>query len=214
MRRIYVLCLATLLSACAAPSAPDISGSWKPLNGYTQSVREIPLNHPFYFQALPIDVTVKSMLARWAKESNTNLVYEHPSDFTLHTNVSQIQQSSLDEALRQVNVIYEPFHLTVQNVSGRGIIVSYLNTGINDVRPVSQIIADNPKPRDHAADKPVNIPSPVATPAPLESAIFTSQATLPNEPATPEIFSVATPAEATPAAINPDPLAPFSLKNP
>ena len=167
MRNINLLLSCLILSACAAPPAPGISGGWQPLNGYTDSVREIPLVRPYYFQALPIDVTVKGLLERWSKEANLPLVYEHPSDFTLQTNVARIQEPNIEDAVRALNKIYEAQHLTVQAVSGRGLVVSYLFHDEPDptIAPIKETVPIIDTPRIHTVDNPVNI-DPYSGPGP------------------------------------------------
>lgn len=46
------------------------------------------------------------MLVRWAKDSNMVLSYLHPLDFTLHTPVTHVHTSDLQEAVSLLTKIY------------------------------------------------------------------------------------------------------------
>lgn len=96
-----------LVSGCdSTPPAKNFSGSWTPINSFPSETREIPLVVQRTYQASTIDITLKNMLDRWAKESGVVLQYEHPSDFVLHSPVSKIQSPTLSGALIEVNSLF------------------------------------------------------------------------------------------------------------
>ncbi len=68
---------------CASRPAPDFKGRWKPVNHCAEATMAIPLHQSYLFQPSPMDGTLKHMLERWAQDSNRQLTYLHPSDFTL-----------------------------------------------------------------------------------------------------------------------------------
>lgn len=103
----------SMLAGCAARPAPDFRGRWQPVNRYSETTQEIPLHQAYVFHPAPMDRTLKTMLARWMRDSKMLLVYEHPSDFTLHAPVTQIRTSDLSDALGQLNAIYAPQHVSI-----------------------------------------------------------------------------------------------------
>lgn len=111
-----------LLAACATRPAPGISGRWKAVNYYAATPQEIPLYQAYLFRPSPLDGTLKAMLARWARDSNMTLSYQHTSDFTLSAPVAQIRTSHLAEAAATLSSIYTPQHLVI-GVDGDNIVV-------------------------------------------------------------------------------------------
>lgn len=123
-----------LLTACGTTPPPDYPSSWKPLNVYNSNVQEIPLVRPYQFYALPIDTTLKSLLERWASDSNVRLDYRHASDFSLSPEVRNIQESQLNDAVSKLDAVYAVYGVSVQMSGDRQIIV----TAIPPVQPESK----------------------------------------------------------------------------
>ena len=98
--------LGILLSACGTTPAPDYRGKWRPINNYSETPIEIPLSSTYIFQASPMDGTLKTMLARWAKDSGMQLDYRFGSDFTLFGPVSQIDTTNIQDAAAQLSAAY------------------------------------------------------------------------------------------------------------
>ena len=104
---LWLLLAALVCAGCAS--------RWKPVNHFTEATREIPLQQAYVFQAMPLDRTLKAMLGRWATDTGMVLVYQHPSDFTLHKPVAEIRTTRLADALRQLEAAYgERLLLTVE----------------------------------------------------------------------------------------------------
>lgn len=101
-----VLLAIAALAACATPPAKNFSGSWKPVNHFQSTPTEIPLNPAYVFYASPMDETLKTMLARWAKDSGRELSYQLPFDVTLYQPVANIRTTDIDDAVTQLNSIY------------------------------------------------------------------------------------------------------------
>jgi hypothetical protein len=95
-----------VLAGCGAPPPKDFGGSWKPVNRFPASTTAIPLNQQYEFVASPMDGTLKTMLARWAKDSNLTLSYRLTDDYTLTAQASQIHTMDIHAALGQLNTIY------------------------------------------------------------------------------------------------------------
>lgn len=109
-----LLAVATmLLCACATPDAPDIGGRWRPVNRFAETPQVIPLQQAYVYQASPADVTLKAMLARWAKDSRVDLSYQHPNDFTLHEPVARIRTTSLEQAAAALSSAYASYGVYV-----------------------------------------------------------------------------------------------------
>ena len=102
-----------VLAGCATRPAPDIRGRWKSVNRYAEATQAIPLYQSYVFQASPMDGTLKNMLARWAKDSKMTLSYLHPSDFTLHAPVAQIQSNDLQQAVALLSSVYAEQRVSV-----------------------------------------------------------------------------------------------------
>lgn len=94
------------LTGCATSAAKNFSGPWKPVNHFQSTPTEIPLNPAYVFYASPMDETLKTMLARWAKDSGRELSYQLPFDVTLYQPVANIRTTDIDDALAQLNTIY------------------------------------------------------------------------------------------------------------
>lgn len=114
--------LVMALSSCATRPAPDFGGRWKSVNRFAEETQALPLQEAYLFYASPMDRTLKNMLERWADDSNMELTYRHPMDYTLHTAVAEIRTPSLQEALSQLNAAYSAQQVTV-GVSGNEIVV-------------------------------------------------------------------------------------------
>lgn len=102
-----------VLTGCATRPAPDIRGRWKTVNRYAEATQAIPLYQSYVFQASPMDGTLKTMLTRWAKDSKMTLSYLHPSDFTLHAPVAQVQSNDLQQAVASLSSIYAEQRVSV-----------------------------------------------------------------------------------------------------
>ena len=119
---MFILFSLLTLSACATRPAPGISGRWKAVNHYAAFPQEIPLHQAYVFSPSPLDVTLKTMLARWARDSRMTLMYEHPSDFTLYGAVAQLHTSSLQDAVAELSALYSTQQVLV-TTDGNTIIV-------------------------------------------------------------------------------------------
>ena len=128
-----VLAISSLPGACATTPAPGISGRWTPVNHYAATPREIPLYQAYVFQPSPMDRTLKTMLARWAKDSKMTLAYAHPSDFTLYEPVAQIRTGDLHEAVARLSALYAAQHVLV-TVDGDAIVVRQ-SDGVASMQP-------------------------------------------------------------------------------
>lgn len=102
----FLALMVGLLGSCATRPAPGIKGRWKAVNHYAETTEAIPLYRSYMFYPSPMDGTLKTMLTRWARDSKMTLSYLHPSDFTLHAPVAEIQTSDLHEAASQLSAIY------------------------------------------------------------------------------------------------------------
>ncbi len=124
-RHISVLLSLLVLAACATRPAPGISGRWKAVNHYSAAPQEIPLHQAYVFYPSPLDVTLKTMLTRWAHDSHMTLSYEHPSDFTLYGPVAQLRTVNLQAAVETLSTLYAKQQVVV-TVDGNAIVVRRL----------------------------------------------------------------------------------------
>lgn len=107
-----------MLAGCAAPPPRDFSGKWQPVNHYASTVEPIPLTRRYEYHASPLDVSLKGMLARWAKDTGMRLDYRVANDFTLTTSATAIHTTDVGAALSELNAIYSAEGLTVADHSG------------------------------------------------------------------------------------------------
>lgn len=114
--------LAVVLSSCATRPAPDFGGRWKNINRFAEETQAIPLQEAYLFYASPMDGTLKTMLERWSRDTDMNLVYRHPMDYTLYSAVAEIRTPSLQEAVSQLNAAYASQQVSIA-VSGDQIVV-------------------------------------------------------------------------------------------
>ncbi|WP_093295515.1 hypothetical protein [Pseudoxanthomonas sp. CF385] len=131
-RASCVLIIATLLAGCVTPGAADVGGRWRPVNRFAEMPQAIPLQQAYIYQASPADGTLKTMLARWAKDANLTLAYLHPNDYTLHSPVAQIHTSSLEDAAVSLSAAYAGQGVRVVIERPR-IIVSQASSPTSDV---------------------------------------------------------------------------------
>ncbi|MEN1941075.1 hypothetical protein WCE39_08280 [Luteimonas sp. MJ174] len=112
-----------MATACAGRDARDFSGRWTPVNTYADSSEPIPLRAAYLFQASPMDGTLRNLLARWARDSGSELDYRHPSDFTLHQPVQAVHARTLADALTQLGAAFRA-HGVVMRVDGGRLVVA------------------------------------------------------------------------------------------
>lgn len=92
---------------CAGREARDFGGRWTPANRYAAAAEAIPLNGVYMYQPSPMDGTLRSLLARWARDGGHELDYRHTSDFTLHEPVREVRAGSLHQALAQLERAFD-----------------------------------------------------------------------------------------------------------
>ena len=143
--RFGMLALAVLLLvACATPPAKDFKGSWGPINRYRSAPIEIPLHSQYIFFAAPIDETLKSMLNRWANDTNRTLRYELSYDVTLYQPVAAIRTADIEAAATDLNAIYAAQGVRVIAKPGEILVQSTYRLPPLSSRPVS---TDDAKPK-------------------------------------------------------------------
>ncbi|MGV7193819.1 hypothetical protein [Xanthomonas sp. NCPPB 1325] len=126
--KVSVLLLATAaLSSCATKPAADFGGRWKPVNRFAETPTELPLHSSYVYQATPMDGTLKTMLERWAKDSNMTLAYNITSDYTLYSAVAKVDTTSIKQAVEELSAVY----------ATQGVLVSVVGNQII-VQPVSK----------------------------------------------------------------------------
>ena len=118
--------VALLSCSCATSPAPGLSGRWTPVNHYAAAPEEIPLAQAYVFVPTPLDRTLKTMLSRWAVDSDRTLLYQHPSDFALYGPVADIHARRLQDALAMLNALYREQRVVVE-LSGDAIVVRQRN---------------------------------------------------------------------------------------
>jgi hypothetical protein len=101
---LILACL--LLAACGTPPAKDFKGSWRPVNHFRAVPTEIPLHRHYVYFAAPVDETLKSMLARWASDTERNLDYQLSYDVTLYQAVAALRTPDIEAAISELNALY------------------------------------------------------------------------------------------------------------
>jgi hypothetical protein len=127
---LFFLITAAMLAGCVTPSAPDVSGRWRPANRFSEVPQEIPLYKTYVYYASPLDSTLKNTLTRWAKDNNMELSYQHPSDYTLYTQVAKINTTSLSDAIAQLNAAYAAQQVTITQEQNQ-IVVKLTQTAVS-----------------------------------------------------------------------------------
>ena len=116
---LVVCCLAFAVVACATRPAPNFRGRWKPVNQYADAPVAIPLYESYTYAASPMDRTLKGLLTRWAKASKRTLSYLHASDFTLYGPVKDVNTTSLEQAVAQLNSAYASYDVAISVEAGQ-----------------------------------------------------------------------------------------------
>ncbi len=133
------LMLATMiLAACGTPPAKDFGGAWHPVNRYRSAPTEIPLHRRYTFFAAPIDETLKSMLTRWANDTDSTLNYQLSYDVTLYSPVATIRTTHIEVAASELNSIYAAQGVRVTAKPGEIVVQS-----TNRLAPPSAITPGN-----------------------------------------------------------------------
>lgn len=101
-----VLAAIVVLGACATKPAADFRGRWKPVNRFADAPMELPLYSSYVYQPTPMDGTLKTMLERWARDSNMTLAYNVASDYTLYSAVTKIGTTSIKQAVDELSTVY------------------------------------------------------------------------------------------------------------
>lgn len=103
----FLLCIASaILAACGPPKPTDFRGDWQSVNRFAATTTAIPLNRPYTFFAAPMDGTLRTMLARWAHDTDMRLAYRLQDDYTLSEPVAGLRTSDVHDAAAQLNAIY------------------------------------------------------------------------------------------------------------
>jgi len=125
---VAIACALVALLPCSCSTSPpaEFAGRWTPVNRYATTPEEIPLAQAYVFAPTPLDRTLKTMLSRWATDSDRTLVYEHPSDFALYAPVARIHASRLQDALAMLNALYLQQRVVV-TLDGTAIVVRQRN---------------------------------------------------------------------------------------
>lgn len=97
-----------LLAGCGAPSPASYGSNWQPVHAYTPQVQKSPLVVPHVYRAHPSDASLRGLLARWSQEAGASLEYASGYEFSLVVDVNAIQNKSLEEALKELQAIYQP----------------------------------------------------------------------------------------------------------
>lgn len=141
---------ALFLTSCGVtPPVNFPQGGWRPMNDFPNDITEIPLTQQKLYQPLRIDVSLKGMLQRWARQANFSLSYRHSSDFTLSRDVARIQQPNIEEAIRELNEMYQHKGVNIRLVDNH-ILVNYSeyldNPDLKNTKPnTNQPIVSFPK---------------------------------------------------------------------
>lgn len=79
----------------------------------------IPLYDAFVYSAGPMDRTLKGLLTRWAQGSKRTVSYLNSNDYTLYAPVEQINTTSLEQAVGQLNAAYGAYGVSIAVESGQ-----------------------------------------------------------------------------------------------
>lgn len=113
---------AGLLASCGTRPARNFGGTWRPANVFPERPTAIPLHTAYTYYAAPLDGTLKTMLARWARDTRRELAYRHSVDLTLYAEVAGIRTTNIDAAVAELNRLYAAQDVLV-TATGRAIAV-------------------------------------------------------------------------------------------
>ncbi|HEX7643246.1 MAG TPA: hypothetical protein VF450_07965 [Noviherbaspirillum sp.] len=101
------------LAGCGAPAPKDFGDTWVPVNRFQSVTTEIPIAPVYLFYASPTDLTLRTLLKRWATDSGLELDYQLGSDFTLILPVADIRTPDIQVAAKDLSNIYASQKLVV-----------------------------------------------------------------------------------------------------
>lgn len=107
------------LVACATDPAPNFRGKWREVNRMGDTPVAIPLYDAYVYAAGPMDRTLKGLLTRWAQGSKRTLSYLNSNDYTLYGPVVDINTTSLDQAVGQLNAAYGGYGVAITVEAGQ-----------------------------------------------------------------------------------------------
>jgi len=120
-----------VLGGCGTPAPKDFGDTWVPVNRFQAVTTEIPISPVYMFYASPTDLTLRTLLRRWATDSGLQLDYQLGSDFTLIRPVADIRTADIQSAAKGLSNIYASQKLIV-TVDDKRILVQRV-----DVEPKS-----------------------------------------------------------------------------
>lgn len=130
-RSLPALACLLAMASCATQPAPGFSGKWQPVNHYPDTTQAIALQRGYVFQAMPMDRTLRAMLARWAAETGRSLRYAPSNDYTLHAAVAALRTSDPEQAAASLDGAF----------STQRLVFVFTGTQI-DVRVIDAAVAD------------------------------------------------------------------------
>jgi hypothetical protein len=146
--RSAVLLLALALGGCNSHRAPDAGGAWTPVNRYADAPIAVALATRYAYRVVPLDATLRGVLARWAADTGATLDYRHTHDFTLHAEASRVQASSAAAAAEQLDAVFAPFGVRVGVQDGNRFVVTGADaTGAAHPSQVHATMEDTPDGR-------------------------------------------------------------------
>jgi len=117
-----LLLVAGMLAGCGTSPARNFGGKWRPANVFPERPTTIPLPAAYTFYAAPMDGTLKTMLARWARDTQRELAYRPAVDVTLYAGVAGIRTTDIAAAVAELNRLYAAQDIVV-TANGRAIAV-------------------------------------------------------------------------------------------
>ncbi|MBN8714418.1 MAG: hypothetical protein J0H50_10675 [Xanthomonadales bacterium] len=121
-RFAFLLLAACMLASCGTRPARNFGGSWRPANVFPERPTAIPLRTAYIYYAAPMDGTLKTMLTRWARDTQRELAYRHTMDLTLYAGVAGIHTTNVDVAVAELTRLYAAQGIVV-TTAGRAIAV-------------------------------------------------------------------------------------------
>lgn len=107
---------AAILAGCSSPAIPDrpLPKGWKPLNGFDDQVKVIPLSRDYVFRVRVVDRSLLQLVQRWASDASIRSKFECDDDFSLPAELLKRVFADVDEALGELNRVYGTFGVVVR----------------------------------------------------------------------------------------------------
>lgn len=110
--RLLLALVAALGCGCATTESSAVR-DWHPVNALASAPQPLSPGPQVRFISTPVDDSLRTLLSRWARESDASLEYRIATDYSLSVDAASIRATSIHAALEALNRIYAAHGLVI-----------------------------------------------------------------------------------------------------